>query len=126
MVQYVLLYFGKFPIRVLGILLSDLRYVYFTIYILAHEKSSLAPNGPSLAFKLGDEEGFSWIGECELTADQMLGAASSERKEDKRKQAKDLILSMLKGGRRVLSSEIDKAALDKGISSRTVRDAKAD
>lgn len=96
------------------------------VRILAHEKSSLAPNGPSLAFKLGDEEGFSWIGECELTADQMLGAASSERKEDKRKQAKELILSMLKGGRRVLSSEIDKAALDKGISSRTVRDAKAE
>lgn len=32
MVQDVLLYFGKFPIRYLGILLSDLRYFYFTIY----------------------------------------------------------------------------------------------
>ena len=32
MVQYVLLYFGKFPIRFLGISLSDLRYFYFTIY----------------------------------------------------------------------------------------------
>lgn len=34
MVQDVLLYFGKFPIRYLGILLSDLRYFYFTIYNL--------------------------------------------------------------------------------------------
>ena len=33
MVQDVLLYFGKFPIRYLGILLSDLRYFYFTIYM---------------------------------------------------------------------------------------------
>ena len=56
----------------------------------------------------------------------MLRVSSSEKKEDKRKQAKDLILSILKGGRRILSCEIDKAALDNGISSRTVRDAKAE
>ena len=37
MVQDVLLYFGKFPIRYLGILLSDLRYFYFTIYIVTKE-----------------------------------------------------------------------------------------
>lgn len=95
-----------------------------SIRILTHEKSSLAPNGPSLAFLLGDEEGFRWIGECEWTADQML-CGRTEKKENKIRQAQELILALLKDGRHVLSCEIDKAALEKEISARTVRDAKA-
>ena len=35
--------------------------------ILTHEKSSLAPPGASLAFSLGDESGFHWIGEYDIT-----------------------------------------------------------
>ncbi len=33
-----------------------------TTRVLIHEKSSLAPPGQSLAFSLGDEKGFEWIG----------------------------------------------------------------
>lgn len=44
--------------------------------------------------------------------------------ERKTQQAKDLICTLLAGGKRVYSEDIDKAALDKGIPSRTVRDAK--
>ena len=39
--------------------------------ILTHEKSSLAPPGASLAFSLGDEGGFRWVGEYDITADEM-------------------------------------------------------
>lgn len=94
-----------------------------TMRILTHEKSSLAPPGASLAFSLGDESGFHWVGEYDITADEMLSGIEPQR-ETKTQQAKDLICTLLAGGKRVYSEDIDKAALDKGIPSRTVRDAK--
>ena len=91
--------------------------------VLTHEKSSLAPPGPSLAFILGDEDGFRWMGEYDITADEML-SGSDGKKETKTEEAKNLICSMLADGKQVLSEEIDRAAIRKEISPRTVRDAK--
>ena len=94
-----------------------------TMRILTHEKSSLAPPGVSLAFSLGDEGGFRWVGEYNITADEMLSGIEPQR-ETKTQQAKDLICTLLAGGKQVLSEDIDKAALERGIPGRTVRDAK--
>ena len=94
-----------------------------TMRILTHEKSSLAPPGVSLAFSLGDEGGFRWVGEYDITADEMLSGIEPQR-ETKTQQAKDLICILLAGGKQVLSEDIDKAALERGIPGRTVRDAK--
>ncbi len=94
-----------------------------TMRILTHEKSSLAPPGVSLAFSLGDEGGFRWVGEYDITADEMLSGIEPQR-ETKTQQAKDLICTLLAGGKRVYSEDIDKAALERGIPGRTVRDAK--
>ena len=94
-----------------------------TVRILTHEKSSLAPPGASLAFSLGDEGGFRWVGEYDITADEMLSGIEPQR-ETKTQQAKDLICTLLAGGKQVLSEDIDKAALERGIPGRTVRDAK--
>ena len=94
-----------------------------TMRILTHEKSSLAPPGVSLAFSLGDEDGFRWVGEYDITADEMLSGIEPQR-ETKTQQAKDLICALLAGGKQVLSEDIDKAALERGIPGRTVRDAK--
>ena len=94
-----------------------------TMRILTHEKSSLAPPGVSLAFSLGDEGGFRWVGEYDITADEMLSGIEPQR-ETKTQQAKDLICALLAGGKQVLSEDIDKAALERGIPARTVRDAK--
>ena len=91
--------------------------------ILTHEKSSLAPPGVSLAFSLGDEGGFRWVGEYDITADEMLSGIEPQR-ETKTQQAKDLICTLLAGGKQALSEDIDKAALERGIPGRTVRDAK--
>ena len=93
-----------------------------TMRILTHEKSSLAPPGASLA-SLGDEGGFRWVGEYDITADEMLSGIEPQR-ETKTQQAKDLIFTLLAGGKQVLSEDIDKAALERGIPGRTVRDAK--
>ena len=94
-----------------------------TMRILTHEKSSLAPPGASLAFSLGDESEFHWVGEYDITADEMLSGIEPQR-ETKTQQAKDLICTLLAGGKRVYSEDIDKAALERGIPGRTVRDAK--
>ena len=94
-----------------------------TMRILTHEKSSLAPPGVSLAFSLGNEGGFRWVGEYDITADEMLSGIEPQR-ETKTQQAKDLICTLLAGGKQVLSEDIDKAALERGIPGRTVRDAK--
>lgn len=93
--------------------------------VLTHEKSSLAPPGDSLAFVLGDDEGFRWIGKYDITADEMLSGAE-QRKDTKLKESKDLICSLLANGKEVFSADIDREAVKQGISTRTVRDAKAE
>ncbi len=93
------------------------------VRIMAHDKSSLAPAGTSVAFILGDEEGFRWIGDFDISAEELL-AGMEKKKESKTQEAKDLICRMLAGGKEVFSEEIDRAAMERGISSRTVRDAK--
>ena len=90
--------------------------------VLIQEKSSLAPPGKSLAFSLGDGNGFQWIGEYDMTADELL--AGVEHTETKAEQAEKLILDLLADGKQVLSADIDKAAAQRGISARTVRTAK--
>lgn len=93
-----------------------------TTRVLTHEKSSLAPPGKSLAFSLGTEEGFRWIGEYTITADELL--SGEEHVQTKIEQSQSLILSMLKGSRTCRVSELEKAAEEHGISARTLRMAK--
>ena len=93
------------------------------IRVMAHDKSSLAPAGTSLAFVLGDEDGFRWIGDYDITADELLSGVE-KKAPSKIHEAKDLILNMLANGKEVLSEDIDRVAIKRGISSRTVRDAK--
>ena len=76
-----------------------------TTRVIVHEKSSLAPPGQSLAFSLGDQKGFRWIGAYEL----------------KQEQAVRLIYEMLADGKEVSIAEINKEAIERGISKRTVR-----
>ena len=63
------------------------------------------------------------LGSIDITADEMLSGIEPQR-ETKTQQAKDLICTLLAGGKQVLSEDIDKAALERGIPGRTVRDAK--
>lgn len=63
------------------------------------------------------------LGSIDIAADEMLSGIEPQR-ETKTQQAKDLICTLLAGGKQVLSEDIDKAALERGIPGRTVRDAK--
>jgi hypothetical protein len=92
-----------------------------TTRVIVHEKSSLAPPGQSLAFSLGDEKGFRWIGAYDITAEDLLAGSEGSKTELKQEQAVKLIYEFLSGGREAAVSDINKEARERGISERTVR-----
>ena len=91
-----------------------------TTRVLIHEKSSLAPPGQSLAFSLGDEKGFEWIGAYDITADELLAGTDTAKTESKTAQAQMIILELLADGKRMPSAELEKTVNERGISSRTI------
>jgi len=92
-----------------------------TTRVIIHEKSSLAPPGQSLAFSLGDEKGFRWIGAYDISAEDLLAGGEGSKTELKQEQAAKLIEQFLSEGRKVSIAEINKEAAERGISERTVR-----
>ncbi len=92
------------------------------VRVIVHDKSSLAPEGHSLAFALGDEDGFRWLdGYGDMTSDELLCGIGSETKTA---AAEDLIRSMLAAEETVYADEIFRVAAMKNISRRTVNEAK--
>ena len=80
-------------------------------------KNNLAAFGHPKAFALS-EEGFQWIGDYEITVDEVLGGIAP--KANKMEQAKQ----MLREQNAVLSNEIFDRADELGISKRTLENAK--
>ncbi len=93
------------------------------VRVVIHDKSSLAPEGKPVAFCLDPETGFDWIGEYDITADELLSGAGGNT-ATKTEQAERLILDLLADGKELASEDIEKAAAEAGISARTVRAAK--
>ena len=93
------------------------------VRVIIHDKSSLAPEGKPVAFCLDPETGFSWIGEYDITADELLSGAGGNN-ATKTEQAERLILDLLADGKELASEDIVKAAAEAGISERTVQNAK--
>ena len=92
------------------------------VRVIVHDKSSLAPEGKSLAFGLGDEEGFRWLdGYDGITSEELLCGFTTETKTA---AAEELIRSMLAGGQEIMAEHVFRAAEGKGISRRTVNEAK--
>ena len=92
-----------------------------TTRVIVHEKSSLAPPGQALAFSLGDQKGFRWIGAYDISAEDLLDGGEGTRTELKQEQAVKLIYEFLSEGREVSVAELNKEAIERGISERTVR-----
>ena len=92
------------------------------IRVIVHDKSSLAPEGKSMAFSLGDENGFRWLdGYNDITADELLCGFNAETKTA---AAEDLIRDLLSDGEKVPCETIFSMAASRGISQRTVNQAK--
>ena len=92
------------------------------VRVIVHDKSSLSPEGKSIAFNLGNEDGFYWLdGYSEISAEELLCGFSAETKTA---VAEELIRSMLADGKEVTAEEIFRTAANKNISQRTVNEAK--
>ena len=93
------------------------------VRVIVHDKSSLAPEGKPVAFCLDPDTGFSWIGDYDITAEELLSGAGGNT-ATKTEQAERLILDLLADGKELASEDIVKAAAEAGISERTVQTAK--
>lgn len=91
-----------------------------TLRIIAHDKSSLAPEGASIAFRLDKDNGFSWEGEYNITVDELL---CGDNKVLKNKEAIEFIKEYLADGEKK-ASDVFEAASDLGIKKKTLENAK--
>ena len=96
-----------------------------TTRVLIHEKSSLAPPGETMAFKLGDEEGFRWVGAYEISADALLDGKEGKATEAKLERGAKLIRELLADKEEISIRELDDKAKEQGISGRTMRDVRS-
>ena len=84
-------------------------------------KNNLAAFGHPKAFQLS-EEGFHWLGDYEITADEVLGGIAP--KVNKFEQAKQLLRELAETSTLVSSTEIMERAKEEGVSKRTMESAK--
>ena len=84
-------------------------------------KNNLAEFGHAKAFRLS-EEGFRWLGDYEITADEVLGGYAP--KINKLEQAKDLLRELSQEPEKVESNSIYDMSKEQNISKRTLENAK--
>ena len=84
-------------------------------------KNNLAMFGHLKAFALS-EDGFQWLGDYEITADEVLGGIAP--KANKMEQAKRLLWELAETNNAMQSNEIFNLADEQGISKRTLENAK--
>jgi archaellum biogenesis ATPase FlaH len=93
------------------------------IRVMTHLKSSLAKEGASVAFEINDKSGIRWLGEYEITADELLTGTTILDESGKVSSAELLIRCLLSGGAK-LCSQIYTASKAENIGKRTVDTAK--
>lgn len=88
--------------------------------VVCHVKSSLAPEGKSIAFRLDEDNGFEWVGEYDISADELL---SGDSRGQKSRQAKEFLLNILSAGK-IPQKKIEEEAKKHGIMMKTLRNVK--
>ena len=89
--------------------------------IVVPDKSSLAPEGESIAFALDPELGFQWKGYCAYNAEELLGG-STKQVQTKTMQAEETLRNLL--DKPAPAEEILRRITAAGISERTLMTAK--
>lgn len=90
------------------------------VRVMAQSKSSLAPEGESIAFELDKENGFRWLGHYDISVDDLLSGIPKEKKSE---QAENLLLEYLSKGKYPQQVLLKKAQAA-GISKRVLDEAK--
>lgn len=90
------------------------------IRVVCHVKSSLAPEGKYIAFRLDKDTGFEWIGEYDISADDLL---SGDNRGQKIHEAKEFLKEILVSGS-VAQTKVAEEAESRGIKKKTLWNAK--
>lgn len=90
------------------------------IRVVCHVKSSLAPEGKSIAFRLDKDTGFEWIGEYDISADDLL---SGDNRGQKIHEAKEFLKEILVSGS-AAQTKVAEEAESRGIKKKTLWNAK--
>ncbi|MFW5650689.1 MAG: AAA family ATPase [Acetivibrio ethanolgignens] len=91
-----------------------------SVRAVAQIKCNLAAEGSTMAFQL-DENGFTWLGEYDISADELLSGFAYG---DKHKAAEEFLKKILSNGKEVAVSSIFAQAKAIGVSKRTVENVK--
>ncbi len=91
------------------------------IRVVCQVKSSLAPETKPIAFRLDPDTGFSWIGEYDISVDDLLNGNGF--RGEKLQEAKKFLQGLLENGM-VSQVEITTKAQKLGIKYKTLRNAK--
>ena len=90
------------------------------IRVVCHVKSSLAPEGKSIAFRLDKDTGFEWIGEYDISADDLL---NGDNRGQKIHAAKEFLKEILASGS-VAQTKVAEEAESRRIKKKTLWNAK--
>ena len=93
------------------------------VRVIVHNKSNFFEIGVPIAFTLN--EGFRWIGEYDITIDELLAGDVSPQRGRQREKAKEFLLELLADGE-VDSAEVYELAENQGIPRRTLERAKSE
>ena len=93
------------------------------IRVMTHLKSSLAKEGTSIAFEIDGNAGIRWIGEYEITADELL-AGITVLDETNKVSSAELLLCRLLGDGAKPCSQVYAASAAENIGKRSVDSAK--
>ena len=84
--------------------------------VICHVKSSLAPEGDAIAFRLDKEKGFHWIGKYDISAEDLL---SGDGRGQKIRSAKEFLKEILENGS-MEQAKIAEEAEERGIKKKTL------
>jgi len=95
------------------------------VRVMVHNKSNLAPAGPSQAFGLDPVSGFYWAGEHDASIDEVMSGKKQAKPENQFARARMFVENTLRNGS-VPSADILERAEDQGISEKTLYRAKSE
>ena len=93
---------------------------------VANGKNNFSELAATQTFRLNKTDGFQWLGESDITPDDILSFSARKSKEDKSKidEAADFLADLLAESESILANEAIELADEEGISKRTLLRAK--
>jgi hypothetical protein len=113
------IYAAARSVMTVGMLPSDEN-----IRVMVHNKSNLGARGAAQAMGLSADGEFIWLGEHDITVDEVMSGKENEKKESQFAKARRLLEKALGGGLPVPAVDIMQMADDEGISFKTFKRAK--